>query len=68
MEISASKNIRFRNKINGRFENNIEAKLRFHVASFNVRYSCYSSRSSLFFSSRIILPYYFLTISIEIYS
>lgn len=42
----------------------------FHAASFDVGYSCYTSRSSsfLFFSLRIILPYYFLTISIEIYS
>lgn len=63
-----SKIIRLHNKINERFENNIEVKLRFHVASFNVRYSYYSSRSSLFFFLRIILPYYFLTISIEIYS
>lgn len=58
MEISASKNIRLHNKINERFENNIEAKLRFHVASFNARYSCYSSRFSLFFSF-LFFPYYF---------
>lgn len=70
VEINASENIRVRNRINERFENNIEYKLRFPHRFFDVRYSYYTSRSSssLFFFHRIILPYYFLTISIEIYS
>jgi len=60
-----------RNRINERFENNIEDKLHFPHRFFQRQiFVLYLTIKflSLLFSPYYFAPYYFLTISIEIYS